>query len=105
MGVRLKVGDEVVVIAGGDKGVRGKVLKVFVERDRVLVEGVNLIKRHQSPQRFREGGIITREAPVHISNVMLYDSKADARARLRAGKDGDGKKVRVSAKSGAVLDG
>jgi large subunit ribosomal protein L24 len=105
MATRIKKEDMVVVIAGKDKGARGRVLRIMVHEDRVIVEGVNRIKRHQSPRRFREGGIVEKEAPIHISNVMLVDPKADARTRVRYGQDKDGKKVRVAAKSGAVLDG
>lgn len=105
MGVRIKKDDLVIVIAGKDKGVQGRVLKVYPEQERVLVEGVNRIKRHQSPRRFREGGIVEREAPIHVSNVMHVDPKEDGPTRIRVGEDKDGNKVRIAVKSGAVLDG
>ncbi len=104
MANRLKKDDLVVVIAGSDKGTTGRILKVLPEDDRVLVEGVNVIKRHQSPRKFREGGIIEKEAPIHISNVMLVDPETEKPTRVRIGADKDGKKVRIAVKSGAVLD-
>lgn len=104
MGTRIKKDDLVVVIAGKDKGSKGRVLRVLSEVDRVLVEGVNKIKRHTKPTpKAPQGGIIEREAPVHASNVMLWDEKANAPSRVKAGKDKDGKKVRVLVKSGTAL--
>lgn len=99
---RLRKDDEVVVISGKDKGGRGKVLKVLVDRDRVIVEGMNKIKRHQKPTPKSQGGIIEREASIHVSNVMLLDTKTDKPTRVR-NQMKDGKKVRVSVKSGNVL--
>jgi len=105
MGLGIKKGDQVVVIAGANKGERGAVLKVIAETNRVLVEGVNRVKRHQKPsQQNPEGGIIEKEAPIHRSNVMLLDTKADAPTRIRS-EERDGKKVRVAVKSGTVLEG
>jgi len=104
MGTRIKKDDLVIVISGKDKGQKGRVLRVLAEVDRVLVEGVNKIKRHTKPTpKAPQGGIIEREAPVHASNVMLWDEKAGARSRVRAGADKDGKKIRVLAKSGTAL--
>ena len=99
---RLRKDDEVVVIAGKDKGARGKVLKVLVERERVIVEGVNRVKRHSKPTPKSQGGIIEKEMSIHVSNVMLFDTKANKPTRVR-NQIKDGKKVRVSVKSGAVL--
>lgn len=105
MAARIKKGDEVVVIAGKDKGSRGRVLKVLPDRDRVIVEGVNQAKRHQRPtQREPQGGIIDKAMPIHISNVMPLDTKADKPTRVRVQTDKDGNKVRVSARTGTVLD-
>jgi len=105
MSVRIKKDDMVVVIAGRDKGAQGRVLRVM-PGSKLLVEGVNRVKRHQRPTpQFQQGGIIEKEAPIHASNVMLLDTKADAPTRVRVGRDKDGKKVRISAKSGTVLDG
>src|SRR5262249_34399825 len=111
-----KKGDLVVVIAGKDaeiwagnkkKTTRGRVLKVFPDRDRVLVEGVNIVKRHQRANTpgGGQGGIVEREAPIHLSNVMLVDPKTDKPTRIRMGVNKDGKKVRIAVKSGTVLDG
>jgi large subunit ribosomal protein L24 len=99
---RLRKDDEVVVISGKDKGGRGKVLKVLAERERVIVEGINKIKRHQKPTPKSQGGIIEREASIHMSNVMLLDTKTDKPTRVRS-EVKDGKKVRVSVKSGNVI--
>ncbi|MGD8859164.1 MAG: 50S ribosomal protein L24 [Myxococcales bacterium] len=105
MAARLKKDDQVVVIAGKDKGARGKVLKVLRDRDRVIVEGVNRVKRHQRPtQTMPQGGIIEKEMPIHVSNVMLLDTKEDKPTRVRFQVGDDGKKVRVAARSGTVLD-
>ena len=100
---RIKKDDMVVVVAGKDKGSKGRVLKVLA--DRVLVEGVNVVKRHQKPTpRQQQGGIVEKEASVHVSNVMLLDTKSDKPTRVRTGTDKDGEKVRIGVKSGAVLD-
>jgi large subunit ribosomal protein L24 len=105
MTARIKKGDLVQVIAGKDKGQKGRVLQM-VGSELVLVEGVNRVKRHQSPRRFREAGIIEKEMPIHASNVMLVDPKTDERTRVRveADKKEPDKRVRVAVKSGAVLD-
>ena len=105
MGLRVKKNDEVEIIAGKDKGSRGRILKVVAEWDRVIVEGVNKVKRHQKPtQANPQGGIIEKEMPIHVSNVMLVDTKADKRTRVRISENKDGKKVRVAARTGTVLD-
>jgi large subunit ribosomal protein L24 len=104
MAARIKKDDEVVVISGRDKGARGRVLKVLRDEDKVIVEGVGRVKKHQKPnQQNQQGGIIEKELPIHISKVMLLDSKADKPTRIRMGTDADGKKVRVTVKSGTVL--
>jgi len=97
-------GDEVIVISGDDRGKRGKVLKVFPEKKRVIVEGVNFVKRHTRPTRsMPQGGIVDKEAPVHISNVMLVDPKGGAGTRLGSKKMPDGHRVRVARKSGEII--
>lgn len=104
MAARIKKGDKVVVIAGKDKGARGEVTQILREQDRVVVEGVNRIKRHQKPMPpYQEGGIIEKEAPIHISNVMLVDPSTDKPTRVKAGNDDEGKKVRIAVKSGTVI--
>lgn len=103
MGTRIRQGDTVVVTAGKDKGARGTVQRILADEGRVVVEGVNMIKRHQSAMRYREAGIIEREAPIDASNVMLIDPETDKPTRVRF-EVRDGEKVRV-AKSGAVIEG
>ena len=106
MTLRLKKDDMVVVTTGKNKGDKGRVLKVLREKDSVIVEGVNRIKRHQKPTpKQREGGIIEKEAPIHVSKVMLLDSKSDKPTRTKIGRDKDDKKVRIAVKTGTVLDG
>jgi large subunit ribosomal protein L24 len=101
---RLRKDDQVVVVAGKDKGAKGKILKVLLDRDRVIVEGVNKVKRHTRPtQKLPQGGIIEKEMPIHASNVMLLDPKEDKPTRVRV-QEQDGKRVRVAVRSGAVLD-
>jgi large subunit ribosomal protein L24 len=105
MGIRVKKDDQVVVIAGKDKGARGRVLRVLREEDRVIVEGVNRVKRHTKPTpKNPAGGIIEKEAAIHVSNVMPLDTKTDKPTRVRFSDDKDGKKVRVAVKSGAAID-
>ncbi|MBX3270841.1 MAG: 50S ribosomal protein L24 [Sandaracinaceae bacterium] len=105
MGQRIKPDDRVVVIAGRDKGRQGRVLKVFREEERVIVEGINVVRRHTKPsQQHPEGGIIEKELPIHVSNVMPWDDDAQAPTRVRFQRDDEGKKSRVTVKSGKVLD-
>ena len=105
MGQRLKQDDRVVVVAGRDKGRQGRILKVFRENSRVIVEGINVVRKHQKPTpQNPEGGIIEKEMPIHESNVMLWDDDAEAPTRVRFETDDEGKKTRVTAKSGKVLD-
>lgn len=100
--MKIKKGDTVVVITGKDKGKSGKVLEVFPTKQRVLVEGVNIVARHTKPKSAQDkGGIIKKPAPLHVSNVMIFE---DGKAVRVAHKFIDGKKVRVSAKSGKSLD-
>ncbi len=101
--IKLKKGDEVIVIAGKDKGKKGAILSVIREKDRVVVAGVNMIKRHQRPDRNNAGGIISREASLHISNVALADPKEGKPTRVGYKLLADGKKVRVAKRSGETL--
>jgi large subunit ribosomal protein L24 len=106
MSLRIKKDDMVVVISGKSKGERGRVLRVLREADKVIVEGVNKVKRHTRPTpKNREGGIIEKEAALHVSKVMLLDTKSDKPTRVKVGTDKDGKKVRIAVKTGTVLDG
>lgn len=102
---RIRKGDEVIVIAGRSKGQRGHVLRVLGE-DRMLVENVNMIKRHTKPdpQRQQPGGIVEREAPIHVSNVMLYNPATDRGDRVGYKVLDDGRKVRVFRSTGEVVD-
>lgn len=101
--MRVKKGDTVVVIAGKDKGKKGTVTKVFTKTNKVLVEGVNVITKHQKPTAVNpQGGIINKEAPIHISNIMPVDPETGKGTRVRV-EVKDGQKVRVSVKSGKEL--
>ncbi|MBP1998367.1 large subunit ribosomal protein L24 [Peptostreptococcus canis] len=101
--MRVKKGDTVVVISGKDKGKKGLVLNVDSKKERVLVEGINIVTKHNKPSATNpQGGITTKEAPIHISNVMPFDPETGKGVRVRY-EVKDGKKVRVSAKSGKEL--
>ena len=102
---RIRKGDEVIVIAGRSKGQRGHVLKVL-GNERLLVENVNMVKRHTKPdpQRQQPGGIVEREAPIHTSNVMLYNPATDQGDRVGFKVLDDGRKVRVFRSTGEVVD-
>jgi large subunit ribosomal protein L24 len=104
MSSRILKGDTVVVTTGKDKGKKGKVMRVFREDGRVLVEGVNVAKRHQRPTpRNPSGGIIEREQPIQASNVMPVDPKTGKATRVRIKVLENGKKIRIAAKSGEEL--
>ncbi|MDR3241870.1 MAG: 50S ribosomal protein L24 [Lactobacillaceae bacterium] len=99
----VKTGDKVKVIAGKDKGKEGVIVKTIAAKDRVVVEGVNIMKKHQKPNnQYPQGGIIELEAPIHVSNVQLLDPSTNEPTRVGI-KIEDGKKVRVSKKSGTAL--
>ncbi|MFC0190560.1 50S ribosomal protein L24 [Fictibacillus aquaticus] len=101
--MHVKKGDKVQVISGKDKGKQGVILAAFPKESRVLVEGVNVVKKHSKPSQANpQGGIVSMEAPIHVSNVMPLDPKTGVPTRVGY-KEVDGKKVRV-AKSGEVLD-
>ena len=101
---KIRKGDRVTVITGREKGKTGEVLRVQRAADRVLVQGVNMIKRHQRPTGMTPGGIIEKEAPVHISNVALIDPKSDRPTRVGYRVDDAGRKVRVAKRSGEAID-
>ncbi len=104
-GLTIKRNDTVVVIAGKEKGKRGKVLRVLPERQRVIVERVNFVKRHQRPtQKVRQGGIIEREGSLHVSNVMLVCGKCDRPTRTGKQILADGRRVRVCRRCRETLD-
>ena len=102
--MNLKVGDKVVVIAGSDKGKEGKIIKTLKAQNRVVVEGVHMVKKHQKPNGQESGGIIEIEAPIHASNVMIVDPKTKKRTRIGHTTDKNNKKVRVTKKSNEKLD-
>lgn len=103
---KIKSGDEVIVIAGKSKGQRGKVTKVLIEDEKVLVEGANLVKKHQraNPQAGVEGGIIEKEAPLHISNIAIFNPATGKADRVGIKTLDDGKKVRVFKSSNEQID-
>ncbi len=102
--MHVKKGDKVKVISGKDKGKEGIILEAYPKKDRVLVEGVNMVKKHSKPSQMNpQGGISEQEAPIHVSNVMMLDPKSGNPTRVGY-KVEDGKKVRVAKKSGEVLD-
>ena len=102
--IHVTKGDTVRVVRGDDKGKEGKVLRVFLKKGRVTVEGVNIVKKHRKARSAEEqSGIIEMPAPVHLSNVMLIDPKSGEPTRVRARIDEDGTKERVSAKSGDAI--
>ena len=104
MPAKIKKGDRVVVTTGRDKGKKGEVLKVFGEESRVLVSGVNVVKKHQKQTQREQGGIVSKEAPLHVSNVAHVDPKDGSATRIGFKKLNDGRKVRFAKKSGEVID-
>ena len=102
--MNFKVGDKVVVIAGSNKGKEGKIIKILRSENKVVVEGVNIVKKHQKPTGNNAGGIIEMEAPINASNVMIIDPKTKKRTRIGHTTDKNGKKIRISKKSNEKLD-
>jgi large subunit ribosomal protein L24 len=110
MPARIKTGDEVIVVGGKDRGKKGKVLRVEPAKNRLYVEGLNIIKRHQRPQQVagaqraeQVGGVIEKEGPIHLSNVMLADPKDGKPTRIGVEVEG-GKRYRVARRSGTRID-
>lgn len=103
--MKLKTGDKVVVISGKDKGKQGKILKTIKEKNRVIVEGINIVKKHVKPKANNEqGGIIEQEGSIDASNVMILDSKTGKGSRIKYEMNKDNKKIRITKKSGQKLD-
>ena len=102
MAMRIKKGDQVIVITGRDKGKTGEVIKSMPKENKVIVQGINLVKRHTKPTQESAGGIVTKEAPIHVSNVALIDPKSGKATRVGF-KVENGQKVRVSKRSGEVI--
>jgi large subunit ribosomal protein L24 len=108
MAAKIRKGDTVVVLAGRDKGRTGEVIEMRREHGQALVRGVNMVKRHQKQSTTQEGGIVSKEAPIHLSNIALADPKDGKPTRVGfkfVGKDDDRKKVRVALRSGVEIDG
>jgi large subunit ribosomal protein L24 len=103
--LKIKKGDHVVVVTGKDKGKKGEVLKVLPAENRAVVKGVSMVRRHQRQTASQEGGIITKEAPIHISNIALEDPKDGQPTRVGYKFLKDGRKVRFARRSGEVIDG
>ena len=104
MKLRLKKGDKVIVTTGKDKGKTGEITTVFPKENKVIVGGVNVVKRHTKPSQESAGGIISKEMPIHVSNVALVDPKTGKATRVGYKVEKDGHKVRVAKKSGEVVD-
>lgn len=102
---KIRKGDKVVVLAGKDKGRTGEVLSVAPKEDKAVVRGINMIRRHQKQTQSQEGGIITKEAPIHLSNLALADPKDGKPTRVGFQIQKDGTKVRVAKRSGEVING
>lgn len=103
--LKIKKGDYVVLLAGKDKGKSGEVIKVLPKENRAIVQGVNMVKRHQRQSAQQDGGIISREAPIHVSNLALEDPKDGKPTRVGYKFLKDGRKVRFARRSGEVIDG
>ena len=104
--VKLKIrrGDKVVVLAGRDKGKRGEVVKAFPTENKVLVQGINMVRKHQKQTPSQQGGIIAKEAPIHVSNLAIQDPKDGSPTRVGYKILDDGRKVRFAKRSGEVID-
>ena len=105
MAAKIKKGDKVVVLAGRDKGRNGEVLRVIPDEERAIVRGVNMVKRHQRQSANQEGGIISKEATIHLSNLAIADPKDGKASRVGFKVLDDGRKVRVAKRSGDLIDG
>jgi large subunit ribosomal protein L24 len=101
---KIRKGDKVVVISGSDKGKKGEVIKLLPKEDRALVRGINVVKRHQRQTQKQQGGIVNKEASVHLSNLAHVDPKSGDATRIGYKTLNDGKRVRVAKKSGEVID-
>ncbi|MGH1377980.1 MAG: 50S ribosomal protein L24 [Alphaproteobacteria bacterium] len=101
--IKIKKGDQVVVLTGRDKGAKGEVVKVLPDVRRVVVQGVNLVTKHEKPTQVSPGGIQKKELPIHVSNVAIADPKSGEATRVGYKVLKDGKKVRVAKKSGETI--
>jgi large subunit ribosomal protein L24 len=105
MAAKIKKGDRVIVLTGRDKGREGSVLKILPKENRAIVQGVNVVKRHQRQTATQEGGIVSKEATIHISNIALVDPTNGGPTRVGFKTLEDGRKVRVARRSGDLIDG
>jgi len=105
MAARIRKGDKVVVLTGRDRGRTGEVIEVRRAEGRALVRGINMVKRHQKQSAQQEGGIISKEAPIHLSNIAYADPKDGKATRIGFKVLADGKKIRIAKRSGAEIDG
>jgi large subunit ribosomal protein L24 len=103
--LKIKKGDRVVVLTGRDRGKRGEVLQVIPAENRALVQGVNVVRRHQKQTPQQDGGIVAKEAPIHISNIAVEDPADGSPSRLGFKFTDDGRKVRFAKRSGETIDG
>lgn len=104
MAARIRKGDEVMVISGRDKGKKGSVLRVLPQENRVIVQGVHVVKRHQRQTQTQQGGIVEKEGSIHVSNVSLIDPESGEATRVGFRALEDGRKVRYAKRSGEVID-
>ncbi len=102
--LKVKKGDKVIVITGRDKGKTGEIVKVMPEEQRVIVQGINQVKKHRKPSATNAGGMDTIEQPIHVSNVAFFDAKTNKPTRLGSQTLKDGTKVRVAKRSGEVVN-
>jgi len=104
MSANIRKGDNVIVTTGRDKGKKGSVIKVFPAKNRALVQGVNVVKRHQRQTQTQQAGIVSKEAPINLSNIAHVDPKSGKATRIGSKTLSDGRKVRFAKKSGEVID-
>ncbi len=102
--LRIRKGDKVVVISGKDKGKKGEILRVLPTEARAVVQGINVVKRHTKPTQTNQGGIVEKEAPIHVSNLAIEDPRDGKPSRIGFKVLEDGRKVRVAKRSGDVID-
>ena len=103
MSMKIKKGDKVIVITGKDKGKTGEVTKAMPKENKVIVSGINMVKRHQKPSQENAGGVVSKEMPIHVSNVALVDPKSGKATRVAIRVEEGGRKVRVAKRSGDVI--
>ena len=105
MAAKIKKGDKVVVLTGRDKGKTGEVIQILPAENKALVRGINMVRRHQKQSQTQEAGIVSKEAPIHLSNIAIADPKDSKATRVGFKVQDDGTKVRVAKRSGDLIDG